>query len=191
MTENTTTTVADTTSSRGAQWAGAGSLIAIAAQSLFGGGLLGNLGGGILGGGGNAAAQAANTVAALEMAKKDSEIALLKAEVSTNEKLSTVYAELRKMDKAQDATISSIDSRLAAIETAAPLREQIVLGKIGEVSTLATNGLTTLGSQINCLATQVANITKTVVPITAVCPQPMPQYNSWTAPTTTTTTTTT
>lgn len=182
MTENNhATTVTDTTSSRGAQWAGAGSLIAIAAQSLFGGGLFGNLGGGLLGG--NAAAQAANTVAALELAKKDSEIALLKAEVSTNDKLSTVYAELRKMDKAQDATIAAINSRLSAVETAAPLREQIVLGKIGEVSTLATNGLATLGSQINCLATQVAGITKTVVPITAVCPQPMPQHNSWTAPT--------
>lgn len=182
MTENNhATTVTDTTSSRGAQWAGAGSLIAIAAQSLFGGGLFGNLGGGLLGG--NAAAQAANTAAALEMAKKDSEIALLKAEVFTNDKLSTVYAELRKMDKAQDATIAAINSRLSAVETAAPLREQIVLGKIGEVSTLATNGLATLGSQINCLATQVAGITKTVVPITAVCPQPMPQHNSWTAPT--------
>lgn len=67
--------------------------------------------------------------------------------------------------------------------SAAPLREQIVLGKIGEVSTLATNGLATLGSQINCLAAQVAGITKTVVPISSVCPQPMPQYNSWTAPT--------
>ena len=183
MTENNhVTTVADTTSSRGAQWAGAGSLIALAAQSLFGGGLLGNLGGGLLGGC-NAATQAANTVAALEMARKDSEIALLKAEVSTNDKLATVYAELRKMDKAQDATIAAIESRLSSIETAAPLREQIVLGKIGEVSTLATNGLATLGSQINCLATQVAGITKTVVPITAVCPQPMPQHNSWTAPT--------
>lgn len=183
MTENNhATTVTDTTSSRGAQWAGAGSLIAIAAQSLFGGGLFGNLGGGLLGGG-NAAAQAANTVAALEMAKKDSEIALLKAEVSTNDKLSTVYAELRKMDKEQDATIAAINSRLSAVETAAPLREQIVLGKIGEVSTLATNGLATLGSQINCLAAQVAGITKTVVPISSVCPQPMPQYNSWTAPT--------
>lgn len=182
MTENNhATTVTDTTSSRGAQWASAGSLIAIAAQSLFGGGLFGNLGGGLLGG--NAAAQAANTVAALEMAKKDSEIALLKAEVSTNDKLSTVYAELRKMDKVQDATIAAINSRLSAVETAAPLREQIVLGKIGEVSTLATNGLATLGSQINCLAAQVAGVTKTVVPITAVCPQPMPQHNSWTAPT--------
>lgn len=180
MTENNhTTTVSDTTSSRGAQWAGAGSLIAIAAQSLFGGGLLG----GICGGGGHAAAQAANTVAAVEMARKDSEIALLKAEVSTNDKLSTVYAELRKMDKAQDSTIASIDSRLSALETAAPLREQILAGKIGEVSTLATNGIAALGSQIGCLAAQVAGITKTVVPITSVCPQPMPLHNSWTAPT--------
>lgn len=34
----------------------------------------------------------------------------------------------------------------------------------------------------------VSNITKTIVPITSVCPQPMPQFNSWSAPTTTTTT---
>lgn len=33
----------------------------------------------------------------------------------------------------------------------------------------------------------VSNITKTIVPISSVCPQPMPQYNSWTAPTTPTT----
>lgn len=181
MTENTTTTVADTTSSRGAQWAGAGSLIAIAAQSLLGGGILGNLGGGLFGG--NAAAQAGNTLAALELAKKDSEIALLKSEVSTNEKLSTVYAELRKMDKEQDALIAALGSRVSAIETAAPLREQIVLGKIGEVATLSTTGLANLGSQLTCLANQVAGITKTIVPASAVCPQPMPLHNSWTAPT--------
>lgn len=34
----------------------------------------------------------------------------------------------------------------------------------------------------------VSNITKTIVPISSVCPQPMAQYNSWTAPTATTTT---
>lgn len=33
----------------------------------------------------------------------------------------------------------------------------------------------------------VSNITKTIVPISSVCPQPMAQYNSWTAPTTPTT----
>jgi hypothetical protein len=35
----------------------------------------------------------------------------------------------------------------------------------------------------------VSNITKTIVPISSVCPQPMAQFNSWTAPTTPTTTT--
>ena len=30
-------------------------------------------------------------------------------------------------------------------------------------------------------------LTKTVIPITNVCPEPMPMYNSWTAPTTATT----
>lgn len=29
------------------------------------------------------------------------------------------------------------------------------------------------------------NITKTIVPMSAICPAPMPQYNSWVAPTTT------
>ena len=40
---------------------------------------------------------------------------------------------------------------------------------------------------ISCIQGQVAQLqalTKTIVPITNVCPQPMPQYNSWTAPTT-------
>jgi hypothetical protein len=35
---------------------------------------------------------------------------------------------------------------------------------------------------------QLLSLTKTVVPIGNICPEPMPLYNSWTAPTTTTTT---
>lgn len=31
------------------------------------------------------------------------------------------------------------------------------------------------------------NITKTIVPASAICPAPMPLHNSWVAPTTTTT----
>lgn len=41
---------------------------------------------------------------------------------------------------------------------------------------------------ISCIQGQIAvlqGLTKTIVPITNVCPQPMPEYNSWTAPTTT------
>jgi hypothetical protein len=47
----------------------------------------------------------------------------------------------------------------------------------------------TTNSTLGCIANQLAvlnSITKTVVPITAVCPEPMKLYNSWTAPTTTT-----
>lgn len=42
---------------------------------------------------------------------------------------------------------------------------------------------------ISCIQGQVAalmGLTKTIVPITNVCPEPMKMYNSWTAPTTTT-----
>ena len=43
---------------------------------------------------------------------------------------------------------------------------------------------------INCMAQQIAalnGLAKLVIPAASVCPAPMPQYNSWTAPTTTTT----
>lgn len=41
---------------------------------------------------------------------------------------------------------------------------------------------------ISCISNQVAQLmglTKTVVPITSICPSPMLQYNSWVAPTAT------
>lgn len=60
-------------------------------------------------------------------------------------------------------------------------------GEINTVAQTANNGISILNANIQCLQNTVAGITKTVVPINAVCPQPMPQYNSWTAPTTTTT----
>ena len=42
---------------------------------------------------------------------------------------------------------------------------------------------------INCINGQIAvlmGLTKTVIPAANICPAPMPQYNSWVAPTTTT-----
>lgn len=44
-------------------------------------------------------------------------------------------------------------------------------------------------ANISCMQGNIATLmglTKTIVPITNVCPEPMPQYNSWTAPTATT-----
>jgi hypothetical protein len=43
---------------------------------------------------------------------------------------------------------------------------------------------------ISCMAQQIAalnGLTKLVIPGTSLCPEAMPRYNSWTAPTTTTT----
>lgn len=44
-------------------------------------------------------------------------------------------------------------------------------------------------SNISCMQSQIAQLmglSKIVIPIDNVCPAPMPQYNSWTAPTATT-----
>lgn len=189
MTENTESVKVSSLDGKGALWTIGGTLIggvSLAAVNTISKLVQARCNGGRGGGGGGAdAAAAANataTACALAIAEKDAKIALLEADKYTDQKLVEVYKDLRGIDKEQSAVIGNLASRLAAIETAAPLREQIVLGKIGEVATLATNGINCLTSQVNCLAATVAGITKSVVPITAVCPQPMPQYNSWAAP---------
>jgi hypothetical protein len=51
---------------------------------------------------------------------------------------------------------------------------------------------TQITANLSCLQASVATLqglTKTVIPIGNICPAPMPEFNSWTAPTTTTTTT--
>ena len=163
MTENTNMTeVANTTSSRGAQWAGAGSLIALAAQSLLGNGGGGGLLGNVLGGG--CAAQN-GTVAALM-----NENAILKADAATDKKLVDVYTQLRAQDKAQDVLSYDIDKRLTALETSAPLREQILSGRIDNVALVAQNGINVNSAAIQCLQNTVNGLTKTVVPNSSVCP---------------------
>jgi hypothetical protein len=62
--------------------------------------------------------------------------------------------------------------------------------QINAVATSVAVSNTQTGSAIACLQQSVdmlKGLTKVNIPITSVCPQPMLQYNSWTAPTTTTT----
>lgn len=69
------------------------------------------------------------------------------------------------------ATYQYIDSKLEGIN--AQICQQNVYN--------ATNNAT-----LNCLAQQVAvlqGLTKTVIPKSSICPEPMDRYNSWTAPT--------
>ena len=168
MTENTQMTqVADTTSSRGAQWAGAGSLIALAAQSLLGnrnGGLLSN----ILGGGNaNTLGESIQNSAVCALMDENTK---LKADAETNKKIAEVYTLLREQDKAQDKFTYDLDKRLSAVETAAPLREQIVLDRINSVAQTAQTGISANAAAIGSLQSTVASITKTVVPNSAICP---------------------
>ena len=127
-------------------------------------GLLGNL----LGGG------SSNQTNALmsELAKEKAERFAEKTGAEIYNAMFTQYKEL-----AQATT--NIDKRVSALEVAGPLREQLLNQKIDCCCGSASTALAALQAT-------VANITKLIVPASAVCPAPMPQYNSWTAPTTTT-----
>lgn len=95
-----------------------------------------------------------------KIAKLESELALRDANIYNDQKSLELY-------KYFDGEIKRIDRTLC---------EQAVYNA-------------TQTGAIGCIQGQIAalqGLTKTIVPITNVCPQPMPQYNSWTAPTTTT-----
>lgn len=146
---------------------GAGLGLGIAGTAL---GLLNGNGGNVLGGlfGG---ANANQTTALM------SELAREKAERFAEKTGSEIYNAMFSQYKELAQATTNIDKRVAALEVAAPLREQLVEQKIDCCCKQMSTGLASLQNV-------VANITKTIVPITSVCPQPMPQYNSWTAPTT-------
>lgn len=120
----------------------------------------------------------------LALAQKDAEIAMLKADNETDRKLVEVYNALFKNDKEQNAKIDGINARVLALETSAPLKEQLIDQKIARVTDSMTCCCNSANTAIANLQATIANITKVIVPATAVCPEPMPLKNSWTAPTT-------
>ena len=92
-------------------------------------------------------------------AAKDSKIALLESTIHTNDKILEVYGYL--------------DGRLRGIE-----------GQIAQQAVVNAQ----LTANISCMQGNISTLmglTKTIIPIGNICPEPMPQYNSWTAPTTT------
>lgn len=92
-----------------------------------------------------------------EIAAKDTKIALLESNIYVDTKIADVYEKL-------NAKIGAVESELC---------QQRVYN--------ATNT-----AAISCINGQIATLmglTKTVIPITSVCPEPMPAANSWVAPT--------
>jgi len=145
--------------SKGVAGSGLGLGIAGTALALLGNGL-----GGILGNsnGENTFINRYELTKENEVAKLETENALLKSNIYTDQKLADVYSRLA--------------SQISAVE--ANVNAQAVYN--------ATNNgaVATLQNQI----AQLQGLTKLVVPADNVCPEPMAKYNSWTAPTTSTTT---
>lgn len=141
--------------------AGAGLGLGIAGTALW---LLqnGNLGG-ILGGGcGGSDQHYVNRYEAGQSAR----IAELETEVKLRDANTYTLGELNKMRNYVDAKFDGINAQLC---------NQAV------VNAQVTANLSCLQNTVSALS----GLTKTVIPIDNVCPAPMPQYNSWTAPTAT------
>lgn len=132
----------------------------------LGAGLLGGSFGNLLGGGtGNCACNEDHYVNRYE-ATQNARIAELETEVKLRD--SNIYTDSKILD-----LYKYVDGKFGAVEAA--LCQQRVYN--------ATNT-----SAIACIQGQVAQLmalTKTVIPADNICPQPMPMYNSWTAPTAT------
>ena len=144
--------------------AGAGLGLGIAGTAL---GLLGGNLGGILGGWNNCGNGCGNQMVNRYEANQSARIAELETEVKLRD--ANVYT-MTEMGKLRDYVDRRFEGVNASINTQAVINAQV-----------AAN-LSCLTNTVNTLS----GLTKTVIPITSVCPEPMPMYNSWTAPTATT-----
>ena len=144
--------------------AGSGLGLGIAGTALA---LLNNNGfGGLFG---NNSTMIASNATMAALAQKDAEIGQLKAEKYTNDKLADTYISLNNQ-------INKVAGDLATLS----LNNERRIGTLeGQVSSLAQATNTAIAGINNTLS----NITKTVVPKDAICPEYMNRYNSWTAPT--------
>jgi hypothetical protein len=150
--------------SKGVAGAGLGLGIAGTALGLMAGGLNGT---GLFNTGCNNGCNEDHYVNRYE-ATQNARIAELETEVKLRD--SNIYTDQKILE-----LYKYVDGKFAGVDAA--ICQQNVYN--------ATNNAT-----INCLAGQVAqlqSLTKTIIPITNVCPEPMKLYNSWTAPTAPTT----
>ena len=148
---------------KGVAGAGLGLGIAGTALGLLNNGGLGGIFGGVTGCHENMPVNRYELGLQNDITNKDMEIAYLKGRDAAK----TDSLELYKY----------VDGRFRGIE--AQIASQAVVN--AQISAI-----------LSCLQNSVAalsGLTKTVIPITNVCPEPMAKYNSWTAPTTTATTT--
>ena len=120
------------------------------------------------------------------IAEKDSKIAKLEAEKYSDSSNIELYKQIKSELK------ETIANERATYKEFNSLQEKLFKSELEKQSMLTAQGIQGLQAQINCtnnhlncLQTVVNGITKIVVPKSAICPEVMSRYNSWTAPTTT------
>jgi hypothetical protein len=135
-----------------------------ALNALGGAGGCGNVLGGLFGGG--CGCNGVNTPVNRYELGLENEIAKLRTEVSLRD--SNIYGDQKILEvyKYFDGKIEGINAKLC---------EQAVF------NATQTAAMNCMGSQI----AQLYGLTKLIVPATNICPSPMPEFNSWTAPTAT------
>lgn len=143
--------------SKGVAGAGLGLGIAGTALGLLSGNGLNLFGNSNCCGGDNAPVNRYEFGLQQELAAKDSKIGLLESNIYTDSKIADAYERLYGM-------VRALEGQMA---------QQAV------VNAQVTANISCMQSAVSTLQ----GLTKTVVPIDNVCPAPMPQYNSWTAPT--------
>ena len=151
--------------SKGVAGSGLGLGIAGTALGVLNGGL-GNLLSGT--GNGNCGCNEDHWVNRYEAAQS-ARISELETEVKLRDANAYTLSEMNKMRNYVDTRFSGIEAQLC---NQAVLNSQVT----ANISCMQGNIATLMG------------LTKTIVPITNVCPEPMKLYNSWTAPTAPTTT---
>jgi len=182
----------------------AGLTTGIIGTSLAGLMALGGNGGGLLGGGlfGNNNAQMA---AMGVLAEKDAKIAELTAQKYSDNQDAALYQatrseneklENRLMDYIKPLSQESASNRerVAVLEAQqakngeiADLREKLVRAELGaKIDSVAQTcgcGSAQLNNAVAGINNTLNQITHTVIPRTAICPEVMERYNSWIAPT--------
>lgn len=152
--------------SKGVAGAGLGLGIAGTALGVLNGGLGNILGGAFMGGCGNSPVNSPMAV----IAAKDAQIAKLESEKYTDAQVAALYQAKVRDDKELAIFANNIDKRVAALETAVPLREQILQGQIAQVAQQSTCCCNAATTAIAGLQAAMDKITKLVVPNSSVCP---------------------
>lgn len=177
--------------SKGIAGTGLGLGIAGTALSLLNGNGLG----GVLGG---------NNCASV-IAEKDAKIAELTAQKYSDNQDAVLYQATRAENKnlrdevfayvtpiAQEAAsnrerVAVLEAKQACEAENAALREKLVKAELGaRIDTVAQTcscGISQLNNAVAAINTTLGAITQTVIPKSAICPEVMSRYNSWTAPT--------